>query len=266
MKDRALRCLLGLSGAAFVVGAQHAAPLHFVLGAPPQLRARASAPAADTERAVISALTARDSALHALNRLAYGPRPGDIERVAALGVMKWIDRQLKPDKIDDGLLAAREHQFTLLDYDRGKLARLYVEMQRERRDRKRDAREPGDDVLPRQLVERGAESLPPRAPHRGAELGTRNAEQSDPRSFRVPTSAFPVGAQRELRPRAARAPHARRGRRLHPRGRDQRRPDLHGLEHRATAPGRRLPVPRLGARRGREGGVGCHVSGWPRNG
>ncbi len=156
MKDRALRCLLGLSGAAFVVGAQHAAPLHFVLGAPPQLRARASAPAADTERAVISALTAHDSALHALNRLAYGPRPGDIERVAALGVMKWIDGQLKPDKIDDGLLAAREHQFTLLDYDRGKLARLYVEMQRERRDRKRDARAAMDSTVREQRGRRMA--------------------------------------------------------------------------------------------------------------
>ena len=156
MKDRVLRCLLGLSGAAFVVGAQHAAPLHFVLGAPPQLRARASAPAADTERAVISALTPRDSALHALNRLAYGPRPGDIERVAALGVMKWIDRQLKPDKIDDRLLAAREHQFTLLDYDRGKLARLYVEMQRERRDRKRDARAAMDSTVREQRGRRMA--------------------------------------------------------------------------------------------------------------
>ena len=156
MKDRVLRCLLGLSGAAFVVGAQHAAPLHFVLGAPPQLRARASAPAADTERAVISALTPRDSALHVLNRLAYGPRPGDIERVTALGVMKWIDRQLKPDKIDDGLLAAREHQFTLLDYDRGKLARLYVEMQRERRDRKRDARAAMDSTVREQRGRRMA--------------------------------------------------------------------------------------------------------------
>ena len=156
MKDRVLRCLLGLSGAAFVVGAQHAAPLHFVLGAPPQLRARASAPAADTERAVISALTAHDSALHALNRLAYGPRPGDIERVAALGVMKWIDRQLKPDKIDDRLLAAREHQFTLLEYDRGKLARLYVEMQRERPDRKRDARAAMDSTVREQRGRRMA--------------------------------------------------------------------------------------------------------------
>ena len=70
--------------------------------------------------------------------------------------MKWIDRQLKPDKIDDGLLAAREHQFTVLDYDRGKLARLYVEMQRERRDRKRDARAAMDSTVREQRGRRMA--------------------------------------------------------------------------------------------------------------
>lgn len=46
-------------------------------------------------------------ALHALNRLAFGPRPGDVERVAAMGVDKWIDQQLHPDKIDDHTLEAR---------------------------------------------------------------------------------------------------------------------------------------------------------------
>ena len=156
MKDRVLRYLLGVSGAACVVGAQHAAPLHVARGAPSQFVARAPAPAADTERALTSARTPRDSALHALNRLAYGPRPGDIDRVAALGVMKWIDRQLKPDKIDDGLLAARERRFTILDYDRGQLARLYVEVQRERRERKRDAGAAMDSTLREQRGRRMA--------------------------------------------------------------------------------------------------------------
>src|SRR6266478_4367644 len=46
-------------------------------------------------------------ALHVLNRLAFGPRPGDIERVTAMGVDKWIDQQLRPEKIDDHALDAR---------------------------------------------------------------------------------------------------------------------------------------------------------------
>ena len=82
-------------------------------------------------------LTPRDSARHALNRLAYGPRPGEVHRVAADGVMRCIDRQLSPRKIDDGPLAARERRFKILDYDSGELARIYVDAQRERRKQQR---------------------------------------------------------------------------------------------------------------------------------
>ena len=46
-------------------------------------------------------------ALHALNRLTFGPGPGDVQRVEAVGVDKWIELQLHPEKIDDGALAAR---------------------------------------------------------------------------------------------------------------------------------------------------------------
>ncbi len=46
-------------------------------------------------------------ALHALQRLTFGPRPGEGDRVAAMGVDKWIDLQLHPEKIDDSSLDAR---------------------------------------------------------------------------------------------------------------------------------------------------------------
>src|SRR5256884_5018193 len=82
-------------------------------------------------------LSPRDSASHALNRLAYGPRPGEIERVARAGVLRWIDAQLEPAKIDDEALARREREFDVLKYDRGDLARLYAEVQRARQQRKR---------------------------------------------------------------------------------------------------------------------------------
>src|SRR2546422_1679267 len=75
---------------------------------------------------------------HALNRLAYGPRPGEVARVAREGVMRWIDRQLAPDQIADGDRAAREREFRVLHYDRGDLAQLYLDAQRERRERKAD--------------------------------------------------------------------------------------------------------------------------------
>jgi uncharacterized protein (DUF1800 family) len=44
---------------------------------------------------------------HALDRLTFGPRPGDAQMVAAMGVDKWIDLQLHPEKIDNSALQAR---------------------------------------------------------------------------------------------------------------------------------------------------------------
>jgi hypothetical protein len=46
----------------------------------------------------------RRRALHALNRLTFGPRPGDVQQVMAIGVDQWIDLQLHPEKIDDSAL------------------------------------------------------------------------------------------------------------------------------------------------------------------
>ncbi len=56
-------------------------------------------------------------ALHALNRVAFGPRPGDVQRVAAMGVDKWIDQQLHPDKIDDRALDGHLAPFRTLRMD-----------------------------------------------------------------------------------------------------------------------------------------------------
>src|SRR5215471_7211230 len=38
-------------------------------------------------------------AVHALNRLAFGPRPGDLAQVRALGVEEYIRRQLHPESV-----------------------------------------------------------------------------------------------------------------------------------------------------------------------
>jgi hypothetical protein len=37
--------------------------------------------------------------VHVLNRLGFGPRPGDIERVRSMGVERYIDEQLSPGNI-----------------------------------------------------------------------------------------------------------------------------------------------------------------------
>jgi uncharacterized protein (DUF1800 family) len=46
-------------------------------------------------------LTEREAAVHVLNRLGYGPRPGDVERVVEMGTLAFIDAQLKPASIQE---------------------------------------------------------------------------------------------------------------------------------------------------------------------
>src|SRR6266568_78040 len=105
-----------------------------VLAVPAALRAQALAP--------------RDSALHALNRLAYGPRPGEVDSVARMGVMRWIERQLDFERIRDDRLATRERDFKLLSYDREELAQRYGDALRERRELQREMAQSGDTTRP----------------------------------------------------------------------------------------------------------------------
>lgn len=65
----------------------------------------------------------RQRAIHALNRMTFGPRPGDVDRVTAMGVDKWIEQQLHPEKIDDSALETRLEPLRTLRMD----ARALVE-------------------------------------------------------------------------------------------------------------------------------------------
>lgn len=51
---------------------------------------------------------------HALNRFTFGPRPGDVEAVRAMGLDKWFEQQLHPDSIDDSRMEARLTPFLTL--------------------------------------------------------------------------------------------------------------------------------------------------------
>src|SRR5579863_5919299 len=59
-------------------------------------------------------MNAQRRVVHVLNRLTFGPRPGDLERVTAMGVNQWVEQQLYPEKIDDSALDARLAPFRTL--------------------------------------------------------------------------------------------------------------------------------------------------------
>src|SRR5712671_1343824 len=73
----------------------------------------------------ITELSADEAILHALNRLSYGPRPGDVERVRQMGLAKWIEQQLNPNSIDDRALDARLADYPTLRMSTAKLIDEY---------------------------------------------------------------------------------------------------------------------------------------------
>lgn len=60
-----------------------------------------------------AAAASQADAVHVLNRLAYGPAPGDIARVMQMGVARYIDSQLYPEA--DPLPAALTERLAALD-------------------------------------------------------------------------------------------------------------------------------------------------------
>jgi len=92
MHRRRLTLSLALVAAAFVALAACA------VGHP----ASASAPLPSAADVAAREQTADEQVRHALDRVAFGARPGDYERVRAMGVDRWIALQLTPDKVEDG--------------------------------------------------------------------------------------------------------------------------------------------------------------------
>ena len=62
---------------------------------------------------------------HALNRLTFGPRAGDVARVKAMGLQNWIDRQLNPSRIDDAAVTTRLARLETLTLDSPTIQRDY---------------------------------------------------------------------------------------------------------------------------------------------
>jgi uncharacterized protein (DUF1800 family) len=77
----------------------------------------------------ISELTEDEAALHALNRLAFGPRPGEVERIKQMGLEKWIDQQLDPGAINDSAVNQRLANFSTLHMSTTQLLERFQPLQ-----------------------------------------------------------------------------------------------------------------------------------------
>jgi uncharacterized protein (DUF1800 family) len=109
-------------------------------------------------------LTPREKAIHALNRLGFGPRPGDVDRILRIGVQTWISEQLHPDRINDTLAAAKLSRLPTLSMSTIELFDTYERPLRDaRQERKRELAKTGraSDDIDAADVEKMRAMIPP---------------------------------------------------------------------------------------------------------
>lgn len=72
-----------------------------------------------------SRVTENQRIQHVLNRLGFGGRPGDLERVRAMGLEAYIDQQLSPEKILDTASEAKVKNLSVLNMTTAELYEKY---------------------------------------------------------------------------------------------------------------------------------------------
>jgi hypothetical protein len=135
--------------------------------------------------------------LHALDRLTFGPRPGELEEVKAMGLDAWITQQLHPSIIDDSALDQRLEQFPAMRLSEEDLTRKFP---------------PGSVI---RQVENGKISVPlfnatERAIYENQLVAERKKQEQDKAKAKANASATAVTTRRRP-PRRAPCSFCRRG-------------------------------------------------------
>ena len=121
-------------------------------GAPAVVSQTRIAPAAEPAFAVSSEpreLLPDEQVQQALNRLTFGPRPGDAEKVRAIGVDRWITEQLAPNKIDDATADQLLDHYQTLNAPTSELVETFRQLQQARKREQMQLRAEGDTASKR---------------------------------------------------------------------------------------------------------------------
>jgi uncharacterized protein (DUF1800 family) len=89
-------------------------------------------------RPTAASLPSDDKAIaHVVNRIGYGPRGGDVARIREMGLQRYIDQQLHPERIADAGMSARLSGLTTVVMSSRQIAEQFerpqLELRRERR-------------------------------------------------------------------------------------------------------------------------------------
>ena len=75
-----------------------------------------------------------DEIVHVLNRITFGPRPGDVEAVQKMGIQAYIEQQLHPETIDDSTIEQQVAQFDMLRMSSKQLQEIFTPGLRKHKD------------------------------------------------------------------------------------------------------------------------------------
>ena len=78
-----------------------------------------------SKSAASAKLTEQQKVIHLLDRLSFGPRPGEVEQVMKLGWEKYLEQQLYPDKIADEVVAQKLQPLTTITMSSEEIAKVY---------------------------------------------------------------------------------------------------------------------------------------------
>src|SRR6516225_3668926 len=96
--------------------------------------------AASAPKSAVPANADDKTILHVLNRIGFGARPGDIDRVRQMGLAPYIDQQLHPERIADAQLATRLTEYETLNKSSRDIAQEYYLPAQKARQRAQAAR------------------------------------------------------------------------------------------------------------------------------
>ena len=87
--------------------------------------ANAQAMTKPTVQTKLKPLTEDQKIMHVLNRLGYGARVGDVERVKQIGIQKYIEQQLNPSTLNDSTVEAKLDKLDVLKMSNDELFAKY---------------------------------------------------------------------------------------------------------------------------------------------
>jgi uncharacterized protein (DUF1800 family) len=70
-------------------------------------------------------LTQQERVLQTLNRFTFGPRPGDVAAVEKMGLDRWFELQLHPDRIDDAAFEDQMQSYPAMQLSTSQLMRRF---------------------------------------------------------------------------------------------------------------------------------------------